>query len=158
GRPSFTAPTKKTTKARCSAANRRTCRERFPLGRRSMMRYRRWSHQTALIAAAAVVLTGCGAQTGAVPQSGRVPGQTSATKHRLSRSSASYNVLYRFDRNPDGESPEGGLVDLDGALYGTTFEGGDNTCHKIGCGTAFSITPTGAEQLLFSFDRAHGEN
>ncbi|MGA8533836.1 MAG: choice-of-anchor tandem repeat GloVer-containing protein [Candidatus Tumulicola sp.] len=44
-------------------------------------------------------------------------------------------VLYRFAGEPDGESPYGGVVDVDGLLYGTTVNGGVN-----GNGTIFSLS------------------
>jgi uncharacterized repeat protein (TIGR03803 family) len=76
-----------------------------------------------------------------------------------STSSSSYNVLYRFDEYPNGESPSQGLTNVGGTLYGTTFGGGVKACvldGKRGCGTVFSITPTGTETLLYSFTPSTG--
>ncbi|HEY1656259.1 MAG TPA: choice-of-anchor tandem repeat GloVer-containing protein [Candidatus Tumulicola sp.] len=50
-------------------------------------------------------------------------------------------VLHSFTGNPDGRSPFGGLVDVNGTLYGTTFGGG-----KHQAGTVFSISPSGKEK------------
>ncbi|HTT84107.1 MAG TPA: choice-of-anchor tandem repeat GloVer-containing protein [Rhizomicrobium sp.] len=66
-------------------------------------------------------------------------------------------VLYSFCSQqscPDGSSPDAGLIDVNGLLYGTTELGGD------GSGTVFSIDPTtGAETVLHSFDgSADGSN
>jgi uncharacterized repeat protein (TIGR03803 family) len=85
---------------------------------------------------------------GAIPQNGVRP------------ASASYNVLYRFDNYPNGESPSGGLIDVNGTLYGTASGGGVKMCHsdRRGCGTVFSITPSGTETLLYSFNGASGNN
>jgi hypothetical protein len=53
-------------------------------------------------------------------------------------------VIYSFQGGSDGATPSGKLLDVDGALYGTTFMGG--LCPNYGggangCGTVFSITP-----------------
>jgi uncharacterized repeat protein (TIGR03803 family) len=56
-------------------------------------------------------------------------------------------VLYSFKGGTgDGESPAVGLLNVEGTLYGTTAGGGAN-----GHGTVFSITPSGAETVLYSF-------
>ena len=46
-------------------------------------------------------------------------------------------------------NPKAALIDVNGTLYGTTFHGGDTKCK--GCGTVFSITPSGVEKVLHSF-------
>jgi uncharacterized repeat protein (TIGR03803 family) len=64
----------------------------------------------------------------------------------------SERTLYSFAGSPyDGASPKAGLVNLNGTLYGTTFFGGANCGSSGGCGTVFSITPSGAEAALHSF-------
>jgi uncharacterized repeat protein (TIGR03803 family) len=59
-------------------------------------------------------------------------------------------VLHRFCAQTncvDGDEPSAGLVfDQKGNLYGTTFSGGAH-----GDGTAFKLTPTGKETVLYSF-------
>ncbi len=55
-------------------------------------------------------------------------------------------VLHSFAGSPDGDLPFGGLVNVNGTLYGTTFGGG-----KQGLGTVFSISPSGKEKVLHSF-------
>jgi uncharacterized repeat protein (TIGR03803 family) len=51
----------------------------------------------------------------------------------------------------NGRIPEGGLISVNGTLYGTTYYGGTGTC-KVGCGTVFSLDPTtGTEKVLYSF-------
>jgi uncharacterized repeat protein (TIGR03803 family) len=63
-------------------------------------------------------------------------------------------VLHTFQYGmSDGANPYGGLVDVNGTLYGTTAYGGvpHTGCHG-GCGTIFSIDrTTGAETLVYSF-------
>jgi uncharacterized repeat protein (TIGR03803 family) len=60
--------------------------------------------------------------------------------------------VYTFQGQPDGSNPQGGLVYLNGALYGTTFSGGAS-----GAGTVFQLTPPtvsgGAwtEAVIYSF-------
>lgn len=47
-------------------------------------------------------------------------------------------VVYSFARRPDGDCPAGSLLDIGGALYGTTLFGGGAGC-RSGCGTVFAI-------------------
>ena len=62
------------------------------------------------------------------------------------------SVLYRFKGgSTDGEYPRGGLVDVDGTLYGATESGGTNNG-----GTFFKITTSGTETILYSFGGAIG--
>ena len=64
------------------------------------------------------------------------------------------SVLYSFAGYPtDGARPTAGLTDIDGVLYGTTSLGGGTPCGQFseGCGTAFSITTSGTESVLYSF-------
>jgi uncharacterized repeat protein (TIGR03803 family) len=57
-------------------------------------------------------------------------------------------VLHSFEVNgKDGAEPESALVDIDGTLYGTTYEGGATFN-----GAVFSFNPkTGKETMLYSF-------
>jgi hypothetical protein len=54
-------------------------------------------------------------------------------------------VLHGFKSGTDGANPNGGLVlDIKGAIYGTTDFGGNRGCKTdsgIGCGTAFELQP-----------------
>jgi uncharacterized repeat protein (TIGR03803 family) len=61
-------------------------------------------------------------------------------------------VLYRFRGYPDGEHPVTPLIDVDGTLYGSTTSGGSNAN-----GTVFTITTSGSEYILVSFDGIDGE-
>jgi len=56
------------------------------------------------------------------------------------------HVLYRFQAGHDGAHPYAGLTPLNGALYGTTYQGGTS-----GSGTIFKITPAGVERVIYSF-------
>ncbi|HTW37477.1 MAG TPA: choice-of-anchor tandem repeat GloVer-containing protein [Steroidobacteraceae bacterium] len=61
--------------------------------------------------------------------------------------SGAETVLYSFTGGSDGASPYAGLIEgRDGNLYGTTYAGGTS-----GLGTAFKITPSGTETVLYSF-------
>ena len=70
-------------------------------------------------------------------------------------------VLYDFGGAPnDGLHPSGGLLDVNGTLYGTTAYGGTGkSCGRKGCGTIYSVSTLGVEQVLHSFaggfDGAH---
>lgn len=56
-------------------------------------------------------------------------------------------VLYSFIPNgSDGLVPYASLIDVNGTLYGTTYQGGADNA-----GTVFSITTTGAEKVLHAF-------
>ncbi len=62
-------------------------------------------------------------------------------------------VLHEFDGS-DGSNPYAGLLNLGGALYGTTYRGGAGTGCVLGygCGTAFKINKkTGVLTVLHSF-------
>jgi uncharacterized repeat protein (TIGR03803 family) len=74
--------------------------------------------------------------------------------------SGAYDVIYAFRGGPrDGANPNTGLIDVNGTLYGTTAYGGTGSGCAGGCGTVYSISPTGAEKVLYSFvggsDAAH---
>jgi uncharacterized repeat protein (TIGR03803 family) len=57
-----------------------------------------------------------------------------------------------FTGNADGAYPVTGLIDVNGTLYGTTeFGGGACSVETIGCGTVFSIDPSGVETVLHRF-------
>jgi uncharacterized repeat protein (TIGR03803 family) len=58
----------------------------------------------------------------------------------------SEKVLHRFGRASDGGSPQAGLVDVNGTLYGTTWSGGSSNW-----GTIYRIGATGSEKVLYSF-------
>jgi uncharacterized repeat protein (TIGR03803 family) len=72
-------------------------------------------------------------------------------------------VLHSFGATGDGEDPYAGLLNVNGTLYGTTLYGGSGSCSYrgiSGCGTVFSITPSGTEAVLHSFGGSgdDGEN
>ena len=80
-------------------------------------------------------------------------------------------TLYSFCLNPDpntgactdGQNPVGGLVQATNRnFYGTTPQGGSNTCTAgpvtFACGTIFEITPGGKLTTLHSFGGTDGEN
>jgi uncharacterized repeat protein (TIGR03803 family) len=64
--------------------------------------------------------------------------------------SGEYHLLYSFKGHRDGANPVGGLVAMHGTLYGAT-SGGVSCNLPGGCGTIFSVSPTGKERLLYSF-------
>jgi uncharacterized repeat protein (TIGR03803 family) len=55
-------------------------------------------------------------------------------------------VLHSFAGEPDGSNPDAGLLNVNGSLYGTTFNGG--TADE---GTVFAVTMSGRESVLHSF-------
>jgi uncharacterized repeat protein (TIGR03803 family) len=64
---------------------------------------------------------------------------------------ASETVVYAFQGGGDGAGPEAGLIDVGGALYGTTVNGGGAGACEGGCGTVFKVTPGGAESVVYAF-------
>ncbi len=72
------------------------------------------------------------------------------TGHR-SLPASSYQVLYSFAGGSDGRDPAAALINVNGTLYGTTREGGNSASCPIGCGTVYSITPSGSEKVVHSF-------
>ena len=78
------------------------------------------------------------------------------TIFEVSTSSGKERVVHDFAGAPDGENPEGGLVDVGGKLYGTTIAGGTSgACPKAyGCGTFFQLTPSSTSEnysVIYSF-------
>jgi len=63
-------------------------------------------------------------------------------------------TLYNFCSQTncaDGDTPFAGLLQAtDGSFYGTTYNGGNDTCES-GCGTIFKITHGGTLTTLYSF-------
>jgi uncharacterized repeat protein (TIGR03803 family) len=43
------------------------------------------------------------------------------------------------------------LTHVGSVLYGTTSNGGGTGCHQEGCGTIFSVTTSGNEQVVYRF-------
>jgi uncharacterized repeat protein (TIGR03803 family) len=65
---------------------------------------------------------------------------------------ASFKIVYTFQGGTDGEVPIAPLVNINGTLYGvTTYGGGCIFNAPNGCGTVFSVTPSGAETVLYTF-------
>jgi uncharacterized repeat protein (TIGR03803 family) len=66
----------------------------------------------------------------------------------------SETILHSFGKNPnDGMAPSGFLaIDKQGNIYGTTNGGG-----KYGYGTAFRISPDGAETIIHTFNNKSGD-
>ena len=93
------------------------------------------------VCAAAMMLGGCANQANSY-----VP---AAAESRAARSLASggYVNLYDF-KSPtkDGSTPSGALTAFNGALYGTTQHGGTHDD-----GTIFSISTSGQERVIYSF-------
>jgi uncharacterized repeat protein (TIGR03803 family) len=61
-------------------------------------------------------------------------------------------VLHRFFGRGGGAHPSVGLLDVGGALYGTTDFGGDLTCNPpIGCGVLYQVGKSGRYTVLRRF-------
>lgn len=100
----------------------------------------------------------CGAEAnptgGVIDVNGMLYGSTTAdaeggSVYQLS-TSRGFKVLYRFPARSAG-GPIGRLLDVDGTLYGTTLYGGTKCPNNGGCGTVYSVTTSGKENLVYSF-------
>jgi uncharacterized repeat protein (TIGR03803 family) len=81
--------------------------------------------------------TGCG---------GSQPPISASSAVAQAPASTGYKSLYSFGTSSDGQEPEAALIDVKGALYGTTYGGGVH-----GDGIVFSMATTGTEKVLYSF-------
>src|ERR1700690_4133324 len=69
---------------------------------------------------------------------------------------SSFKIIYVFKGGSDGISPISPLINIGGTLYGATYAGGGATNSNCGapgtgCGTIFSVTTSGKEKVLYSF-------
>ncbi|MFY9631889.1 MAG: choice-of-anchor tandem repeat GloVer-containing protein [Candidatus Cybelea sp.] len=62
----------------------------------------------------------------------------------------SEKVLYRFKGGSDGSYPRSSLINVQGALFGTTAYGARSGCTD-GCGSVYSVSLTGKENVLHRF-------
>lgn len=109
-------------------------------------------HYTLSISGAAALLSGCNAAQPPIVAPGGLQ-QTAAFAPRTD--STKYKVVYSFGAAPDGASPRASVIDVGGTLYGTTDDGGPYICLSsvYGCGTVFSVTPSGKENVIYSFGK-----
>jgi uncharacterized repeat protein (TIGR03803 family) len=80
----------------------------------------------------------------------------SGVLYRVSKSGTGFQVLHKFCSQSGCTDGGGGAVvpNIDGNLYGASFQGGSGNCGSFyqGCGTIFRVTPsTGAYEVVFSF-------
>ena len=69
----------------------------------------------------------------------------------ITKANGHETVLYSFTDRPDGCTPRyGALISLNGTMYGTTSTGGGGSR----LGTVYSITPSGTETVLHTFNAA----
>jgi uncharacterized repeat protein (TIGR03803 family) len=106
------------------------------------------------------LLVGCGGSQLPISGQGAMPQAPALATHD---SRTNYAIVYSFSGYPnDGANPYAGLIDVGGTLYGTTaaggsYSGGSNYClirSYEGCGTVFSVTPSGIEKVRHSFGAA----
>jgi uncharacterized repeat protein (TIGR03803 family) len=60
-------------------------------------------------------------------------------------------VLHSFGDGSDGTAPYGALVVDGNMIYGTTGLGGGGPCYTEGCGSVYSMTTSGSEQIVYAF-------
>lgn len=95
----------------------------------------------------AALIAGCGGSQPPIGAPGPIP-QSRVVGARTD--SSNYKVVYSFSGAPDGSSPVAALIDAGGTFYGTTEFGG-NCKYTLYCGTVFSITRSGTENVLHTF-------
>ncbi|MGD0190153.1 MAG: choice-of-anchor tandem repeat GloVer-containing protein [Rhizomicrobium sp.] len=79
---------------------------------------------------------------------------SAGTVFSLNPKTGKEKTLYNFcslQGCADGDYPLAGLIDVNGVLYGTTAYGGTGSCDGDGCGTVFSVTTSGVEKAVYSF-------
>jgi|HubBroStandDraft_4_1064222.scaffolds.fasta_scaffold00010_66 uncharacterized repeat protein (TIGR03803 family) len=103
------------------------------------MRISRFGRYTLCGCVAAAMLAGCG-----VSQPSLSPSVAQLTRERFGRNVA-YRVLLNFT-GTNGEYPEASLISVNDTLYGTTYDGGQNSL-----GTVFAITPSGTQTIVYNF-------
>jgi uncharacterized repeat protein (TIGR03803 family) len=65
--------------------------------------------------------------------------------------SGQFTTVYRFKGGIDGSGPSGNLTYSGGVFFGATAAGGGTGCGGFGCGTIFSVSPSGKENVLYRF-------
>ena len=72
--------------------------------------------------------------------------------------SGSETVIYSFRGHAkDGAFPSAALIDVGGKMYGTTTQGGVGGS-GYGEGTAYAVTTSGKEHMLYAFRRSRGDD
>lgn len=100
-------------------------------------------------------LTNVGGVLYGTTQQGGGP-QNEGTIFKITTNGA-YTQLHNFvGGGNDGAYPDAGLTNVNGVLYGTTFEGGGGVCppnqtYRAGCGTIFKMEADGAYTQLHEF-------
>jgi uncharacterized repeat protein (TIGR03803 family) len=82
-----------------------------------------------------------------------LPAQPASAALAVPLSKASYQSLYSFKGQPDGQTPNADLIESNGALYGTTVVGG-----SANFGSIFKITTGGSEAPIYGFAAGTGSN
>ncbi|HUA15016.1 MAG TPA: choice-of-anchor tandem repeat GloVer-containing protein [Verrucomicrobiae bacterium] len=69
-------------------------------------------------------------------------------------------ALHHFEPGTSGCAPATGLIDMNGTIYGTTTEGGDEACltsyQPHSCGVLYQISKTGVYTVVHSWNGADG--
>jgi uncharacterized repeat protein (TIGR03803 family) len=73
--------------------------------------------------------------------------------------SGAETVPYSFGAtSSDAAYPAGTLIFVNGLLYGASTQGGTGSCiDSTGCGTVFSVSPNGAENVVYAFSSTEGQ-
>ena len=99
-----------------------------------------------------VFLTGCSTQSAQAPVPANLSGADARAVRTLHREGqVGYGIVYAFQGlgGTDGISPQAGVSDVSGTLYGTTYSGTlvKNTGCTGGCGTVYAVDSGGRGSL-----------
>ena len=104
---------------------------------------------------AAILVAGCSSGHPVPPLAGaELRAKTASRALNDTPHASKYRILHSFGSSTSGDGywPGPGLINVNGTLYGTTNSGGK---YPNG-GTVYSITPTGPEKVVYSFNSTSG--
>ena len=106
----------------------------------------------------AALSAACNGGNGIPPSTPSAPQHVEPSFARHALKVGSEQLLYSFKGGTDGEGPHAALINLNGTLDGTTAAGGDKgECFQAGCGTVFTIGPSGVETTRHRFGNEYAE-
>lgn len=107
-----------------------------------------------------VLCTSCSHVGGPSPTPAMLPNGTAPSlrvdAYPAEPAANAYKLLYSFKGMFDGADPQSGLIDVNGELYGTTYEGGTKMGGVSGEGTVYRVDTSGHERVIHRFKLGSG--